>query len=137
MSYFGLGGMWGAKDVKKETKPEQRGLEIIVGDAPISVKYDGKNIGRIYKNDGVYEFTMDPATYRLDGGNCFYGNYDSLMLKGIAAKLDELNCVDIDRNKLAYELQVLSMINVYNKSKSEIQSINKRISEIKNILNNP
>lgn len=92
MSYFKpFDWMCRVNDFENKPKPEPKGLEIITGDAPISVKYDGKNIGRIYKNDGVYEFTMDPATYRLDGWNCFYGNYDSNMLKLIAAKLDELN----------------------------------------------
>lgn len=88
---------WGGRDTAKREeelqKPEPKGLEIITGDAPISVKYDGKNIGRIYNNDGVYEFTMDPVAYRLSGVDCSFGNYDSHMLKLIAAKLDELNGV--------------------------------------------
>ena len=93
MSYFGLGGMWGANDVKKKPEPEPKGLEIITGDAPISVKYNNNTIGVISKEGGVYEFTMVPDRYSVSLNMGFYGNYDSDMLKGIAAKLDELNGV--------------------------------------------
>lgn len=67
---------------KLPEKPELKELEIIIGEAPIEVKYDGELIGSISKINGVYAF------------NTLYGNYNSTLLKGIAAKLDELNGVD-------------------------------------------
>lgn len=137
MSLFCWSGRDTAKREEELHKPEPKGLEIIVGDAPISVKYNNETIGNIEKINNVYKFHMVLERYSIAANMAFYGNYDSDLLKGIAAKLDELNGVDIYRDKLEYELQMLLMTNVYNKSKSEMQSINKRISEIRNILNNP
>lgn len=97
MSLFCWSGSDIAKREKESQKPEPKGLEIIVGDAPISVKYNGETIGSIDKIDDVYKFHMLPIRYSLNVNMQFYGHYDSDLLKGIVAKLDELNGVNDDK----------------------------------------
>lgn len=59
----------------------KKGLEIIAGNPPIVIKYNGKRIGVIYKNNNDWEFLSENS----------YANSDTL--RKIAAKLDELNGV--------------------------------------------
>jgi len=81
MSPFGLwGGALRAGCVgaaKPET--EKKGLEIIIGNPQITVRYNGDRIGGIYKNNNGWEFLSENS----------YANSDTL--RKIAAKLDELN----------------------------------------------
>ena len=84
MSPFGLwGGAFRAGCVgaaKPET--EKKGLEIIIGNPQITVRYNGDRIGGIYKNNNGWEFSSADINANAD------------TLREIAAKLDELNGVN-------------------------------------------
>lgn len=128
-SYLGLGGLWGANDVNKKPEPEPKGLEIIIGDAPIDIRLDGKHSGYIihYEKSNSYEAVIlnVPQSWKSED------------LKAIATKLDELNGVNIDREKLENELRMLMMRGTRGMSGSDIEKDMIRMKEIRDILNNP
>lgn len=136
----GLCGLWGSNDEKYPAEPEQpepKGLEIVTITPPlkIEVKYNGYLIGTISEREGVYKFALLRVVSIYDPQYNLY--LDSDLLKGIAAKLDELNGVHIDRDKLENELQRLLVSNSFGMSSSDIMANKDRIKEIRNILNNP
>lgn len=90
MSLFPL---WGNAPIKICPPPAPK-LEITTGEAPIRVHYDNEEIGKIHKEAGIYVFYMFPIRHNSYLSEFhFYGNYNSELLRGILAKLDELNGV--------------------------------------------
>lgn len=85
MSLFCWSGRDTAKREEELQKPEPKGLELVINESHIEVKYNGEFIGSMIKDGDIHEF--HPNLYIHNG-------YDSRLLITIAAKLDELNGVE-------------------------------------------
>lgn len=86
-----------ALEPEPKQKPEPKGLEIVTITPPlkIEVKYNGDLIGIISERKGSYKFIFLRSVIIHDPTYNLY--LDSDLLKGIAAKLDELNGADNDK----------------------------------------
>jgi hypothetical protein len=88
----GLCGLWGSNEEKYPSEPETQGLELKIIPERMELTCSGKSIGYIELSDGKYIYISNGVSI-YDNGSIL----DSVVLRGIAAKLDELNGVDNDK----------------------------------------